>query len=180
MTLRTSRYRLGKYGIPLFLAGYLLVAGMHLVFGDRSTEIFPFFAWTLFPRTPEWRKTLSAVIVHSVDGEPVDGESAGGARYVIPRRNIGHLKVLHRAVRECRMRPDGCDAAVARLLHPIVTAVTRGDRVDFSVVIARIDLREVRKDVANLAAGRSEKTDHFRPVSIVGRWTTPGGRTPGE
>ena len=175
MTLRTSRYRLGKYGIPLFLAGYLLVAGTHLVFGDRSTEIFPFFAWTLFPRTPEWRKILPAVIVHSVDGEPVDGD-----RYVIPRRNIGHLKVLHRTVRECRLRPDGCDAAVARLLHPIVTAVTRGDRVDFSIVISRIDLREVRKDVANLAAGRSEKTDHFRPISIVGRWTTPGGRTPEE
>lgn len=164
-----NRYRLVKIAIPIFLVAYLLMVPLRLVV--PHSEVYPFFAWTLFSRTPGWFVTENALLVHSVDGYPVDG-----AQYLIPgNKNLKDQKVLIGAIAACR-NPEDCDAAVERLLYPVVRRLTGGDDVVFSIVRARIDLRDVRSDIANLAAGASQKSDYFEPYALIGKWSTSDGR----
>ena len=173
---RPGCFRLRDYGIPLFVAAYLLLAlakplsqALERPVADISNhEIFPFFAWTLFSFTPGWSKTENAAVVHAIDGEPVPG-----MRYVIPSGSIHNWKVLERVVGLCSRHPDECDAAARNSVAPIVRRVTGGDAVEFSIVAVDVDLRDVREDVRALAAGEARKTDYYRPGRTIGRWTIP-------
>ena len=176
MYRRHGCFRLRDYGIPLFVVAYLFLAlakplSQALVrpVADISNhEIFPFFAWTLFSFTPGWNKTENAVVVHSIDGEPVPG-----IRYVIPSGSIRHWKVLERVVGLCSHHPGECNTAARNSIAPIVRRVTGGNAVEFSIVTVDIDLRDVRKDIHALAAGEASKTDYYRPGRRIGRWTIP-------
>ena len=170
-------HRAGKYLIPLFLIGYVLIAGTNLVFGFRAGEIFPFFAWTLFSHTPERIKLQPAIVLHTIDGEP-----AAGPRYVLPDASGGHRASLQRVFRDCGFlqnragaqprRSDHCDALVRRIVFPIVERIAAGPRVDFSIVLLRIDLRDVQADLDRIAAGAATPADHYRLDRLLGRWTT--------
>ncbi len=169
-------HRVGKYVIPGFLIVYVLIAGTNLLFGFRAGEIFPFFAWTLFSHTPERIKLQPAILLHTVDGAP-----AAGARYLLPGASGGDRAALQRVFRECgfgpprRARPgavpDGCDALVRRIVFPIVERLA-GARAEFSIVLLRVDLHEVRADLDGLAAGTSTRADHYRLDRTLGRWST--------
>ena len=165
--------------IPVFLIVYVLVAGTNLVFGSRAREIFPFFAWTLFSHTPERIKLQPAMLLHTIDGEPAAG---AGARYVLPDASGGHRASLQRVFRECGFLQDRpaaqprlsgrCDALVQRIVFPIVERIAAGPRVDFSIVLLRIDLRDVQADLDGIAAGASTAAGHYRLDRLLGRWTT--------
>ena len=71
---------------------------------------------------------------------------------------------------------SGCDKAVKQRLYPIVNRLARGKDVEFSIIKARIDLREVQRGIGSLAKGEAKRTDFFRPDRFIGRWTTGGGR----
>ena len=179
--------------IPGFLIVYVLIAGGNLVFGFRAGEIFPFFAWTLFSHTPERIKLQPVILLHTIDGAP-----AAGARYVLPGASGGDRASLQRVFRECgfgqprRARlppwsaagaerdparpgavPDRCDALVKRIVFPIVERLA-GPRAEFSIVMLRVDLHEVRADLDGLVAGASTRADHYRLDRTLGRWTTAG------
>ena len=170
-------HRAGKYLIPLFLIGYVLIAGTNLLFGFRAGEIFPFFAWTLFSHTPEPIKLQPAILLHTIDGEP-----AAGPRYVLPDASGGHRASLQRVFRDCGflqerrgaqpLLPDRCEALVQRIVFPIVERIAAGPRVDFSIVMLRIDLRDVLADLDGIAAGASAPADQYRLDRLLGRWTT--------
>lgn len=177
-------HRVGKHVIPGFLIVYVLIAGGNLVFGFRAGEIFPFFAWTLFSHTPERIKLQPAILLHTIDGAP-----AAGARYVLPGASGGDRASLQRVFRECgfgvgRGRsglragpgppgavPDGCDELVRRIVFPIVERLA-GARAEFSIVLLRVDLHDVRADLDGLAAGTSTRADHYRLDRTLGRWST--------
>lgn len=170
-------HRAGKYLIPVVLIVYVLIAGTNLVFGFRAHEIFPFFAWTLFSHTPERIKLQPAMLLHTIDGEP-----AAGPRYVLPDASGGHRASLQRVFRECGFlqdrtgaqprRADRCEALVQRIVFPIVEWIAAGPRVDFSIVLLRIDLRDVQADLDRIAAGEAAPADHYRLDRLLGRWTT--------
>ena len=177
-----SRYRTLKYAIPLVLICYVLVAGTNLLFKFHPYEIFPFFAWTLFPRTPGWHKTQPVIVVHSIDGEP-----AAGARGRILGIDGKALKALDRVAKTCRARPVDCDEAVERFIHPIVKRKTQGGNVEFSIVMSHVDMREVGRDIDDFPraystvraldrpvrpAGHADKADYHRLGRVIGRWTT--------
>ena len=170
MSFSMSRYRLLKFLIPSFLGFYLFMVWLKPVIGVTHNEIFPFFSWNLFSGTPGSYTTENALIVHSIDGSPVSG-----TRYLIPNRDISDQKALKSTVRDCRIL-SGCDQAVKRRLYPIVNRLTRGEDVEFSIITARIDLREVQRGIASLAKGEAKRTDFFRQDRFIGRWTTGGGR----
>ena len=186
-------HRVGEYVIPGFLIVYVLIAGTNLVFGFRAGEIFPFFAWTLFSHTPERIKLQPAILLHAIDGAP-----AAGARYLLPGASGGDRASLQRVFRECgfgqqrRARlapvsaagaarnparpgavPDRCDALVKRIVFPIVERLA-GARAEFSIVLLRVDLHDVRADLDRLAAGTSTRADHYRLDRTLSRWTTSG------
>lgn len=174
-------HRVGKHVIPGFLIVYVLIAGSNLVFGFRAGEIFPFFAWTLFSHTPERIKLQPAILLHTMDGAP-----AAGARYLLPGASGGDRASLQRVFRECGFGPprraeparpgavpDGCDALVRRVVFPIVERLA-GPRAEFSIVMLRVDLHEVRADLDGLVAGASTRADHYRLDRTLGRWTTAG------
>ncbi len=183
-------HRVGKHVIPGFLIVYVLIAGTNLLFGFRAGEIFPFFAWTLFSHTPERIKLQPAILLHTIDGAP-----AAGARYLLPGASGGDRASLQRVYRECgfgqqrRARvtgaggarnparpgtlPGRCDALVRRIVFPIVERLA-GARAEFSIVLLRVDLHEVRADLDGLAAGTSTRADHYRLDRTLGRWTTAG------
>ena len=187
-------HRVGKHLIPGFLIVYVLIAGTNLIFGFRAGEIFPFFAWTLFSHTPERIKLQPAILLHTIDGAP-----AAGARYVLPDASGGDRASLQRVFRECGFRQrrqarllpalgaglernparparlgavsDRCDALVTRIVAPIVERLA-GPRTEFSIVLLRIDLHDVRADLDRLAAGASTRAGHYRLDRVLGRWTT--------
>lgn len=178
-----GRSRMVRYAIPLILICYVLVAGTNLLFKFHPYEIFPFFAWTLFPRTPGWHKTQPVIVVHSTDGEP----AAAGARGRILGVGIKSLKALDRVAKTCRARPDDCDEAVERFIHPIVKRTTQGGNVEFSIVMSHVDMREVGRDIDDFPrarsavraldrpdppAGHADKADYHRLGRVIGRWTT--------
>ncbi len=169
MPFSISRYRLVKYLIPLFSVFYLFMVWLRPVIGVTQDEIFPFFSWQLFSNTPGWERTENAVIVHSIDGTPV-----AGTRYLIPNNSISDMKNLRRSISSCS-RPEDCDRAVKQYLYPVVRRLTRANEVEFSIVKVRIDLRDVRRDIASLVRGEAKRTDFYRPHRVLGHWTTIGG-----
>ena len=165
MRVSISRYRFVKALIPLFLAFYLFMILLHLAVNFRQSEIYPFFQWWLFSTTPGWERTDHAVILHALNGEPVDG-----VRFLIPNDSIRDRKVLELTVDACG-EPAGCDAAAAQLLFPAVRRLTGAGNVEFSIVRARVDLRAAQREMQRLADGEAHATDFFRPETEIGRWT---------
>ena len=165
MRVSISRYRFVKALIPLFLAFYLLMILLHWAVDFRQTEIYPFSKWSLFSTTPGWERSDHAVILHTLDGEPVSG-----VRFLIPNDSIRDRKVLELTVDACGS-PAGCDAAAERLLFPVVRRLTGADGAEFSVVRARVDLRAAQREMQRLADGEAHETDFFRPEAEIGRWT---------
>ena len=178
MRRRRGCFWLRDYGIPAFLVVYLFLAlvrplSQALVrpVADISNhEIFPFFAWTLFSFTPGWNRTENAVVVHAMDGKPVPG-----IRYVIPGGDAADRRVLERVVGLCgRPLSRACDEAARDSIAPIVRRATGGGAVEFSIVTVDVDLRDFRDAVRNRGrAGAASRTDHYRPVKTIGRWTVP-------
>ena len=175
---RRRSFWLRDYGIPAFLAVYLLLAlarplsqALARPVADISNhEIFPFFAWTLFSFTPGWNRTENAVAVHALDGEPVSG-----IRYVIPSGDAADRRVLERVVGLCgRPLSRACHDAARDSIAPIVRRATGAGAVEFSIVRVDVDLRGVRDAVRSRGrAGAADETDHYRPVETIGRWTVP-------
>lgn len=176
------RYRRGSCGIAFFLAVYLCIAWSSMLIhrlpilsglrvGAATSEIFPFFSWTLYAVPPGWEKTEFAIVVHSIDGEAV-----GEAGYMVPRgvKYNKYLKRLRRAAEECVRRPERCEDVVRQLLHPIVRSSVGGGEVEFSVVRVRIDLREIREDIQKIAEGKAARADYYRLGETIGRWRMCG------
>lgn len=165
MRVSISRYRFVKALIPLFLAFYLFMVLLHWAVDSRHVEIYPFFRWSLFSATPGWERIDYAVILHAVDGEPVDG-----VRYLIPNDSIRDSKVVKLTVDACG-NPGDCDAAAERLLFPIVRRLVGEGAAEFSVVRARVDLQAARREMQRLADGDAQETDFFHADAEIGRWT---------
>lgn len=170
MLLSSSRYRLRKirykYGIPVFLIFYLFMVWMGDVVGYHRVELFPFFSWKLFSNIPGWHRVSPAVVVHSIDGQPV------AEHYLIPNVNNLDRAALKIALRECRYRFDECNEIVKRHLYPIVNRQAKINDVEFSIVTVRVDLLEVQRDIDDLAQGKTRVDDYYRRTNVVGRWTT--------
>ena len=47
-------------GLPLLYGSMILVTP---IYGGNLNEIYPFFRWSLFSKTPEWTKTMLGVQV---------------------------------------------------------------------------------------------------------------------
>ncbi len=170
--LSVNRYRLYKYGIPVFLVFYLFMVGVGGTVGDRRVEVIPFFSWKLFSNTPsQWQRVDSAVIVHSIEGRPV------AERYLVPNDNNLDRTVLRITVRKCRYHFDECNEIVRRHLYPIVNRQAQSNNVEFSIVTVSVDLREVQKNIDNLSRGETKVDDYYRRVNVLGRWTTGAGNS---
>ena len=180
-TFSVNRYRLLKYFIPLFLALYLAMVFWKVVIGFAQDEIFPFFSWDLFSAPPGWERTENAVIVHSVYGAPVDG-----APYLIPSDNPNGWKALRRTVNACR-GPAECDAAVEQFLFPPVQQLAWQNKVnldemqgyndvEFSIVQANINLRDIQDNLGQIASGEITRADLLQSPAALGRWRTLEGR----
>ena len=166
MFLSVNRYRRYKYGIPVFLVFYLFMVGMGDVVGYHRVELFPFFSWQLFSKTPGWDRVDPAVVVHLIDGQPV------AERYLIPNVNNLDRAALRIALRGCRYRFDECNEIVRRHLYPIVNRQAKSNDVEFSIVTVHVDLREVQKGIDDLAQGKTRVDDYYRRTNVLGRWTT--------
>ena len=172
MRLPTGRYNWLKLLLPCVLVLYpvMVLAGLIIGIGAVQGEIFPFFSWRLFSDTPQWAIVKPGLMVHSIDGEPI-----AGTRYLIPNQDIRDQKALRNAINHC-FHPDNCDQAVAQLIFPVVRRLTQGHDVEFSIVNARIDLRDVQQGIGSIAKGKSKRTDFYTPETLIGRWTTTRGR----
>ena len=169
-----SVYRLGKCAIPLFACAYLFMIWVRPVAGVTADEIFPFFAWTLFSHTPDWHSEERGVIAHAINDRPVRG-----VRYLTPSREVGRSqKILFKTVRICQEQPQSCDAAVERLLYPVVKELARSDNLEFSIVLLRTSLHEVRAAIDDLAARKVRRRHFYRQTGSLGRWHTQQGRLP--
>ena len=135
--------------------------------GAATSEIFPFFAWTLYAVPPGWEKMEFAIVAHSIDGEAV-----GNAGYMVPRgvKYNKYLKRLRRAAEECIQRPERREEVARQLLYPIVRSSVGEGEVEFSLVRVEIDLREIQKDIQKIVEGKAAKVDYYRQTETIGRW----------
>ena len=165
-----KRYRAVVCLIPAVLAFYMIAISTKPALSNTRDAAFPFFSWALFATTPPWTAATNAVVAHSIDGRPVD-------RHLIPARSPAHLKTLNQAVAQCGT-DRRCDEAVQALLFPIVMKLTNSQDVEFSVGTERVDLRAVRGDIHEIAAGTISKMRYLQRDRTIGRWSTAGGRIP--
>lgn len=170
--MKISRYRIVKglaIGLPLLYGFMILVTP---IYGGNLNEIYPFFRWSLFSKTPEWIKTMPGV---AVDAPPVDKP-----RFLIPSRNIRDMKTLKRVVRVCETdTDDACNEEVTTALYPIVRRNMKNDNFDFTLVRIVVDLRDVRDNIWNLAGKRPQYGDYYRIDRVLSRWTVEGGKVAG-
>ena len=166
-----NRYQLIKLLIPVSLALYIVMIPMNFVIEEEHTEVFPFFSWRLFDNVPGWETSEYGLIVHSIDGDEVDG-----THYLIPSNNVRDWKVLILAVKAC-VKDIDCDETITEVLYPIVMQ-SLGDAktVEFSIIKARIDLHDIQNNLQDIAAQKVRKTDFFQPHTLIGRWNTQIGR----
>ncbi len=174
-----------KYTIPLFFIMYLFMIGLKPFisitefmmgaspeFEPVRKEIFPFFAWTLFSRTPEWTKHEAGLVVHSIDGiEIADG------LYVVPSDSINDQKALIGVIGVCRSssHASSCGEIVKRVVYPIARRLANGNDIEFSIVDLSIDLRDVQRDIESIAAGQSKHSDYYEIEAVLSRWSTERG-----
>ena len=74
------------------------------------------------------------------------------------------LGVCNRSADNERLR------AVERPLLPIVVDFAGRRDVEFSLVRASVDLRDVRDGIWNLYEGRAKRADYYRVVSVFSLW----------
>lgn len=165
-----SRYRLIRRLIPAVIALYVVMLPLNSVLEEDHGEIFPFFSWRLFSRIPDWQTTEYGLLLHSIDGAPLDREY-----YLIPSDDVRDWKALRSVVKDCRI-DDNCDGAVASILYPILFDVVGTTNLEFSIVKARVDLHDIQDHIDDLAVQAVSKTSFFRPGTTLGRWNTQVGR----
>lgn len=180
---KLTRYRIVKLIIPLSLIIYVAMLYLHynsLVASDKL-EIYPFAGWRLFSYTPERFGIEFAVVLDSLNEQPVN--SSSDARYLIPNdtyTSIDDQSVLKRTVDACAANPD-CDEAEV-LLFPVVERLMaeRGEEntenIEFSIIRVKIDYSDVLEHIRELADGIVKKTDFYEPEHTIGRWSTLSGR----
>lgn len=167
-----SRRRLIKLAAPAIVVLYILMIPLNSVIETEHSEVFPFFKWKLFAHIPDWETYEYALIVDAIDGHTVEGE-----HYLIPSDTVRDRKALRQAALACRDGTD-CDDTVVDVIYPIVRRELNDSIVDFRIVRAQIDLRDMQDHVSGLTEGETAVTDLFRPVEVLGRWNTETGRTP--
>ncbi len=164
------RLRLTKYLIPLFLVLYVVMIPLNSVVEQEHSEVFPFFKWRLFSNIPDWQTNEYALVLEAVDGQPVEE-----GHYLIPNTEVRDWKALRLAALDCVRNVD-CDDTVADVIFPLVIRSTGHSEVEFSIIRAEIDLREVQPQVDDIANGKTAITDFFQSESAIGRWNTEVGR----
>ena len=165
-----NRYHLIKLLIPVSVAVYVVMLPLNFVIEKEHTEVFPFYSWRLFPSIPAWQTSEYALIVHSIDGDEVNS-----TRYLIPSENIRDSKALKLAVTACTKETQ-CDETVTEVLYPLILQSLGAQRVEFSIIKARIDLHDIQDNIDDIAAQKVRTTDFFQPHTIIGRWNTHVGR----
>ncbi len=176
------RYRLLKALIPAVVALHALAAWAEPLVGPR--EIFPLFSWRLFARVPDWSGSEYAAVAHAIGGEALDEP-----RYLVPagidgeplspRLNNANVaddkKALISAAALCG-DARRCDEAAERILYPVVKRAADSDEVEFSLIVADVDLRAARRDARALADGTAKRADYYSERRAFGRWNTRTGR----
>lgn len=140
------------------------------VLEEQHGEIFPFFSWRLFSSAPAWNTSEYALLLHSIDGRTVDTPL-----YLIPSHDIRDWKVLRQAAKACTTGRH-CDDTVADMLYPIVLRSTGSRSAEFSIIRARIDLRDIQANIYGISTQEVKRTAFFVPRAIIGRWDTGTGR----
>ena len=69
-----------------------------------------------------------------------------------------------------------CDRQVTEVLFPIIRRALGEHSIDFSIITADIDLRELQDNITEFADGRLTRTDFFRPSEVIVQWNTHTGR----
>lgn len=173
------RYGLLKALVPCVLALHALMAWLEPMAGPR--EIFPFFSWRLYSRVPDWRASEYAAVAHAIGGETLDEPRylipAGidGAASVPTANAANDKKVLTGVAAEC-WEIRRCDEAAETLLFPVIERAAGGEDVEFSLIVADVDLRAARRDVDRLADGTAQRGDYYFERRAMGRWNTRTGR----
>lgn len=181
-TMKLNHYRIIKWLIPLSIIVYISMLYLHhnsIVSSDKL-EIYPFAGWRLFSYTPERFGIESAVTLKSINEQPTD------INYLIPNNTITSIddqSVAKRTASACAVRADCSEAE--ELLFPIIKRLVT-ERVDqnmedirdieFDLVKVRIDYSDVLDQIRDLADGTVLKSDFYKPVQHIGRWSTHNGR----
>lgn len=164
------RFRLTRLLIPLFLVLYVVMIPLNSVVEQEHSEVFPFFKWQLFSNIPDWQTHEYALVLEAIDGQRVEER-----QYLIPNTEVRDWKALRLAALDCVRNVD-CDDTIADVIYPLVIRSVGHEEVEFSIVKAEIDLREVQLQVDDIANGRTAITDFFQSESEIGRWNTEVGR----
>jgi len=167
---RTRRRRRWKLLVPGFIVLYLAMIPLNSVLESDHVEVFPFFKWKLFTHIPDWESFEYGLIIDAIDGEP-----PAETFYLIPSDDVRDWKALRRVAIACAKDRD-CDEAVTGVLYPIIGRALGERSIDFSIIKADVDLRELQDNISDFADGRLTRTDFFKPSEVIVRWNTRTGR----
>lgn len=177
--MKLSRYRAIKRLILLSITIYIVTLYLHhnSIVASNKLEIYPFAGWRLFSYTPKHFGIESAVVLDSINGRQAD------IHYLIPNNNstsIDDQSVTGRTASACAVSVDCSEAE--ELLFPVIERLTaeRYDEnledIEFSIIRVRIDYSDILDHIKDLAEGTVIKSDFYKPVQTIGRWSTRNGR----
>jgi hypothetical protein len=167
---RTRRRRLWKLLVPGFIVLYLVMIPLNSVLESSHVEVFPFFKWKLFTQIPDWDSFEYGLVI-----DAIDGESSDETFYLIPSDDVRDWKALRRVAIACA-KDRGCEEAVTGVLYPIIERALGERSIDFSIIKADVDLRELQDNIDDFADGRLTRTDFFRPSEVIAQWNIRTGR----
>ena len=166
------RWRLRRFLIPIALGLCLVMIPLNRWLESEHVEVFPFFKWKLFAHVPDWETVEYGLAIEAVDGEPAPGP---GMHWLIPSDDVRDRKALRLAAAACTKDGD-CDGAVTEVLVSRIQDAFGDRSVDFRIVQAKVDLRDIGGRVADIADGTVALSDFLRPIKVIGRWNTRTGR----
>lgn len=141
---------------------YVVMIPLNSLVEQEHSEIFPFFNWQLFSNIPSWQKHEYGLVLEAIDGEPVEE-----GNYLIPNAEIRDWKALRFAASYCVKNVD-CDDRIADVIYPLVIRSTGHHDVEFRIIKAEIDLREVQPAIDDIADGKTPIADFFQSESTIG------------
>jgi hypothetical protein len=135
-----------KYVAPFFIFFYLSVLFVQLVVIKSTSEIFPFFSWSLFSQVPQGNSLYYLIEVNSVDGLKQE------AMIIAPHnhtRGSNVNKAIRKALSFCQEDSLECPTISRTIITPYLEETLQYNVLQVSLIKCKVNLKRAQKNIIN-------------------------------
>jgi hypothetical protein len=135
-----------RYLAPFFIFFYLSVLFVQLVVIKSTSEIFPFFSWSLFSQVPKENSLYYFIEVNYVDGKQTEAIIIAPHNHA---RGSNVNKAIRKALSFCSEESLQCSPNSSVIITPYINEILQYKELEVSLVKCKINLKRARQNIIN-------------------------------